>query len=136
MSETQEHAVEELRLGPPLIEIKDLEVNFKARVGLIAGLMGKTGTDAKAVDGVDLVLHEGEVLAVAGESGCGKTTTARAILGLIQPDEGTISFRGTRSSPRVSGSTSSRKARTARPRRTWSRRRSAARACARPSAST
>jgi peptide/nickel transport system ATP-binding protein len=96
VSETQEHAPEELRLGPPLIEIKDLEVNFKARVGLIAGLMGKTGTDAKAVDGVDLVLHEGEVLAVAGESGCGKTTTARAILGLIQPDEGTISFRGTK----------------------------------------
>jgi peptide/nickel transport system ATP-binding protein len=96
VSETQEHAPEDLRLGPPLIEIKDLEVNFKARVGLIAGLMGKTGTDAKAVDGVDLVLHEGEVLAVAGESGCGKTTTARAILGLIQPDEGTISFRGTK----------------------------------------
>ena len=94
MSDTQEAATEQLRLGPPLIEITDLEVNFKARVGLIAGLMGKTGTDAKAVDGVDLVLHEGEVLAVAGESGCGKTTTARAILGLIQPDKGTISFRG------------------------------------------
>jgi len=94
VSEIQEHAPEDLKLGPPLIEIKDLEVNFKARVGLISGLMGKTGTDAKAVDGVDLVLHEGEVLAVAGESGCGKTTTARAILGLIQPDQGTISFRG------------------------------------------
>jgi len=94
VSEAQENVNEELRLGPPLIEITDLEVNFKARVGLIAGLMGKTGTDAKAVDGVDLVLHEGEVLAVAGESGCGKTTTARAILGLIQPDKGTISFRG------------------------------------------
>jgi len=96
VSETEEQSTEELRLGPPLIEIKDLEVNFKARIGLIAGLMGKTGTDAKAVDGVDLVLHEGEVLAVAGESGCGKTTTARAILGLIQPDKGTISFRGTK----------------------------------------
>jgi oligopeptide/dipeptide ABC transporter ATP-binding protein len=85
---------EVLRLGEPVVEVTDLEVNFKGRVGLFAGLAGKTGTDAKAVDGVDLALHEGEVLAVAGESGCGKTTTARAILGLIAPDKGSIKFRG------------------------------------------
>jgi oligopeptide/dipeptide ABC transporter ATP-binding protein len=94
VSEIVEADGEVLRLGEPVVEIEDLEVNFKGRVGLIAGLAGKKGTDAKAVDGVDLTLHEGEVLAVAGESGCGKTTTARALLGLITPDRGTIKFRG------------------------------------------
>ena len=95
MTDTETQVSEELHLGPPVIEVQDLEINFKARVGLIAGLMGHTGTDAKAVDGVSITLHEGEVLALAGESGCGKTTTARAILGLITPNAGAIKFRGT-----------------------------------------
>jgi len=94
VTDTEAARSETLNLGEPIIEIDDLEVNFAARVGLIGGLMGKKGADAKAVDGVDLTLHEGEVLALAGESGCGKTTTARALVGLIQPQAGTIKFRG------------------------------------------
>ena len=78
----------------PVIEVEDLEVNFKGRVGVVAGVMGRQGQDAKAVDGVSLTLREGEVLALAGESGCGKTTTARAIMGLLVPDQGKISFLG------------------------------------------
>ncbi len=93
MSETQIES-KPLELGPPVVEVRDLEVNFKGRVGLIAGLRGHKAPDAKAVDGVSLTLHEGEVLALAGESGCGKTTTARAIMGLLTPDAGQILFQG------------------------------------------
>lgn len=88
--------------GQPVIEVRDLEVNFAGRQGLIAGLTGKKAPDAKAVDGVSFVLHEGEVLALAGESGCGKTTTARAMMGLLRPGRGTIRYRD----QPLSGSTS------------------------------
>jgi len=81
-------------LRQPVIEVDDLEVNFAGRQGLIAGLTGKKAPDAKAVDGVSFTLHEGEVLALAGESGCGKTTTARAMMGLLKPDRGTIRYQG------------------------------------------
>jgi peptide/nickel transport system ATP-binding protein len=81
-------------LGPPVIEVRDLTVNFAGRLGLIAGLMGRKAADAKAVAGVNLTLREGEVMALAGESGCGKTTTARAIMGLIKPQAGQILYRG------------------------------------------
>ena len=81
-------------LGPPVIEVRDVVVNFAGRVGLVAGLLGKKAADASAVAGVNLTLREGEVMALAGESGCGKTTIARAIMGLLQPQAGQILYRG------------------------------------------
>ncbi len=78
----------------PVLEVRDVHVNFAGRVGLVSGLAGKKGADAKAVDGVDLALGVGEVIALAGESGCGKTTLARAIMGLVKPERGQILFRG------------------------------------------
>jgi peptide/nickel transport system ATP-binding protein len=78
----------------PVLEVRDLHVSFQGRVGIGAGLAGKQATVARAVDGVDLTLHQGEVLALAGESGCGKTTLARTIMGLERPQKGEIFFEG------------------------------------------
>jgi len=77
-----------------VIEVRDLHVTFAGRVGLFQGLRGKKATQARAVDGVNLKILKGEVLALAGESGCGKTTTARAIMGLQAINEGEILYRG------------------------------------------
>jgi oligopeptide/dipeptide ABC transporter ATP-binding protein len=84
----------ERRDGVPALEVRDLRVTFAGRIGLVAGVLGRKGSNARAVDGVDLELRRGEVLALAGESGCGKTTTARAIMGLLRPDGGEILFEG------------------------------------------
>jgi oligopeptide/dipeptide ABC transporter ATP-binding protein len=89
---TLEHR--EQALGEPIIEVRGLQVSFAGRMSLLQGFRRNRGTVATAVDGVDLTLHEGEVLALAGESGCGKTTLARAVMGLIRPNVGQILFRG------------------------------------------
>jgi peptide/nickel transport system ATP-binding protein len=67
-----------------LLETRGLHVRFPGRHGDIA----------RAVDGVDLVVNQGEVLALVGESGCGKTTLARTIMGLERPAEGEVRFEG------------------------------------------
>ena len=69
---------------PPLLELRDLHVHFR----------GAHGSVARAVDGVNLALPEGEVLALVGESGCGKTTLARTIMGLERPTSGEVRYRG------------------------------------------
>jgi peptide/nickel transport system ATP-binding protein len=68
----------------PLLDLRDIEVRFDARGRRVA----------RAVDGVNLSVRAGEVLALVGESGCGKTTLARAILGLERPRAGEVRFRG------------------------------------------
>jgi oligopeptide/dipeptide ABC transporter ATP-binding protein len=78
----------------PLLEARGIKVSFEGRQGMVAGLTGKQVIRAQAVDGVDLVVKAGEIVALAGESGCGKTTLARTIMGLEVPQEGQILFEG------------------------------------------
>ncbi|MHB2263822.1 ABC transporter ATP-binding protein [Aliihoeflea sp. PC F10.4] len=72
-----------------LLEIKGLRKHFP--VG--GGLIGKKQV-VRAVDGVDFAVAKGETLGIVGESGCGKSTTARLLMHLIEPDEGRIVYDG------------------------------------------
>jgi oligopeptide/dipeptide ABC transporter ATP-binding protein len=80
--------------GGAVLEVRDLHVTFRRRTGLLGGLMGREGSSVRAVDGVDLELRDREVLALAGESGCGKTTLVRTVMGLERPASGEVRFRG------------------------------------------
>jgi oligopeptide/dipeptide ABC transporter ATP-binding protein len=74
----------------PVIEAQDLRKYFPAR----ANLFGPKRQDLKAVDSVSFAIHEGKVLGLAGESGCGKSTTGLTLLHLHPPTAGDITFCG------------------------------------------
>jgi oligopeptide/dipeptide ABC transporter ATP-binding protein len=73
-----------------LLAARGVEKRFAVR----AGAFGKTTGEVRAVDGIDLDVHEGEVLSLVGESGCGKSTLGRVLMRLIEPDAGSITFDG------------------------------------------
>jgi oligopeptide/dipeptide ABC transporter ATP-binding protein len=76
--------------GTMLVDVKGLKVHFPIK----GGLLGQARGAVKAVDGVDLFIRRGETLGLVGESGCGKSTTGRAILQLIKPTAGSVQFDG------------------------------------------
>ena len=79
----------------PLLDVRGLKVEFRQRRGLIATAAGRPAGRVLAVDGVDLAVSSGELVALVGESGCGKTTTALATVGLQPATGGQILLRGT-----------------------------------------
>jgi oligopeptide transport system ATP-binding protein len=78
--------------GVPLLAIEDLKVYFPIRQGLI---IERHVGDIRAVDGISFTMARGETLGLVGESGCGKSTTGRAIIRLYEPTGGHIIFDGT-----------------------------------------
>jgi oligopeptide/dipeptide ABC transporter ATP-binding protein len=74
----------------PLLEVRGLTKHFAVQRGL---LRGTTVGYVRAVDDVSFSIHKGETFAIVGESGCGKTTLANLILGLLKPTHGTVLLR-------------------------------------------
>ncbi|WP_059106111.1 ABC transporter ATP-binding protein [Shouchella shacheensis] len=73
-----------------LVKVNDLKQHFPIK----GGFFGRTVNHVKAVDGVTFDIKEGETVSIVGESGCGKSTTGRAILRLDEPTSGTVEFQG------------------------------------------
>ena len=73
-----------------LLEVRDLRMWFP----IMRGVLQKHVADVKAVDGLNFDVYQGETLGLVGESGCGKSTTGRAILQLYKPTSGSVLFEG------------------------------------------
>jgi oligopeptide/dipeptide ABC transporter ATP-binding protein len=79
----------------PFLQVEDLVVQYPVPRGLVGTIARRPREFVHAVDGVSFSLGRGEMLALVGESGCGKTTTAQAVLRLVDPKSGSIRLRGT-----------------------------------------
>jgi oligopeptide/dipeptide ABC transporter ATP-binding protein len=78
--------------GMPVLEVRDLKKHFPIRAGLFQRTVGQV----YAVDGVSFEIAPGETLGLVGESGCGKSTTGKAIIKLIEPTAGEVRLDGRR----------------------------------------
>lgn len=72
----------------PLLKVENLQVHFPIRAGVFRRQVGTV----KAVDGISFTLGRGETLSLVGESGCGKSTTGLALMGLVKPTGGSVEF--------------------------------------------
>ncbi len=73
-----------------LLEVRELRKHYDTK----QGWFGRSGARLRAVDGVSFRIGEGETLGLVGESGCGKSTTGKMVLRLIEPTDGSIAWRG------------------------------------------
>lgn len=83
-------ATSERTAPPPLLQVRDFKVHYPVRKGLFQRVVDHV----RAVDGVSFDLAQGQTLALVGESGCGKTTLGKAMLGLIEATDGQVLFEG------------------------------------------
>lgn len=74
----------------PLLSVRDLTMTFPGK----RSLTGRRGAPVKAVDGISFDLAAGRTLGLVGESGCGKSTTGRMLVRLLQPTSGSVEFEG------------------------------------------
>ncbi|NQD67241.1 dipeptide ABC transporter ATP-binding protein [Bacillus haikouensis] len=72
----------------PLLKVENLKKHFP----ITGGILGRPVSSVKAVDGVSFTVNKGETLGIVGESGCGKSTTGRMLMRLIDPSEGRVTF--------------------------------------------
>jgi peptide/nickel transport system ATP-binding protein len=79
----------------PVIEAHDLKKHFELKTSIFQSILRRKGVTVPAVDGVALKIVPKEVLGLVGESGCGKTTTGKVLIRLLEPTEGKIIFNGT-----------------------------------------
>ncbi len=78
--------------GEPLVRVRNLRKWFPVNTGFLSSLLYKQELFVKAIDGISFDIRKGEVLVIAGESGCGKTTTGRCVLYLEKPTDGSIFY--------------------------------------------
>ncbi len=79
------------KFDKPLLTVENLIIRYPKS----HNFFGKTTSYVNAVNDISFIIHEGETLGILGESGCGKSTTANAVAGLLKPTSGKIIFKGT-----------------------------------------
>jgi oligopeptide/dipeptide ABC transporter ATP-binding protein len=84
----------EIAASRALLQVDDLVVRYPIRRGMMGAIRREPERSVRAVDGVSLTVRPGEMLALVGESGCGKTSTAQAILRMIEPTSGSVEVGG------------------------------------------
>jgi len=82
--------------GDPLIEVRNVSKYFDQTVGVTDRILGRDPQPVRAVENVSLTIDEGDIIGIAGESGCGKTTLGNMLVKLYPPTEGEIIFDGQR----------------------------------------